>query len=202
MPPTSANRSAGTLRTTCIDCGVARCAGPPMATGIALGFCFGLDRKIQKNETIHPMGVSPESRIHIAVRAPDCLALSATGCHKRKIAKPSAIRLATTNFKGFFNNAGARRRGPRKRLINTSAASHSTGVLRNHSWCEWATELSNLARVARNQDRAHPHANLSELQFSPSQGLAAGLWGQMLAGGGGDRNTEKRGCDRRWRALQ
>src|SRR5208337_1072887 len=104
-----------------------------MATGAALLLRLGRARKIQKNETTHPIGVSPESRIHIAVRTPDCLALSATGSHKRKIANPSAVRVATTNFKGFLRSAGALRRGPRKRLINTSAASHSTSVLRNHS---------------------------------------------------------------------
>ena len=49
------------------------------------------------------------------------------------IIKPSAKQLAAANFKGFFNNAGAFRSGPRKRPINTSAPSHSTGVLRNHS---------------------------------------------------------------------
>ncbi len=50
-----------------------------------------------------------------------------------KITEPSARQLAAANLKGFFNNAGAVRSGPRTRPINTSAPSHSTGVLRNHS---------------------------------------------------------------------
>src|SRR5271157_2373983 len=173
-----------------------------MATGAAPLLRLGRAKKIQKNEASQPAVLSPIRANHSTLSPELTLLSSRTGFQVTRIIKPSATQLAAANFKGFLNNAGAFRSGPRTRPNNTSAPSHSTGVLRNHSWCEWATELSDLARVARNQDRAHPHANLSELQFSPSQGLAAGLWGQMLAGGGGDRNTEKRGCDRRWRALQ
>jgi hypothetical protein len=50
-----------------------------------------------------------------------------------KITAPSAMQLAAANLKGFFKSPGAFRSGPRTRLINTSAASHSTSVLRNHS---------------------------------------------------------------------
>jgi hypothetical protein len=48
-----------------------------------------------------------------------------------KIIEPSAMQLATANFKGFFRSAGAFRRGPRKMPINTTAASHSSGLVRN-----------------------------------------------------------------------
>ena len=54
--------------------------------------------------------------------------------------RPSATQLAAANFNGFFNSAGAFRSGPRTRPINTSAPSHSTGVLRNHSCGMRATE--------------------------------------------------------------
>jgi len=57
-----------------------------------------------------------------------------------KIKDPSAKQLTAANLKGFFNSAGAFRSGPRTMPINTSAPSHSTGVLRNHSCGMRATE--------------------------------------------------------------
>jgi hypothetical protein len=92
-----------------------------------------LGRKIQKNETTHPAVLIPISTNQTTLR-PGLLLLSCTaGFEVTRIIKPMAMQLAITNFKGFFRMAGAFRRGPRKRPINATAASHSTGVLKNHS---------------------------------------------------------------------
>src|SRR5208283_2305638 len=130
MPPTSANRSAGTLRTTSTGRKPDRCTELPLAAKVLFG--FGFDKKILRNDAIQPMGVSPKPKIQSAVSAGDSLLVLRTGSHTSKISRPKAIELATANFKSFFNNAGAFRSGPRKRPINTSAPSHSTGVLSNH----------------------------------------------------------------------
>ena len=51
IPPTSAKRSAGTVRSTSCCCTLGR-ATCPAGTGVVRGFCLGRDRKIQKDEII------------------------------------------------------------------------------------------------------------------------------------------------------
>src|SRR5581483_5693321 len=106
---------------------------PPDAGGAACAFRLDFDRKIQKNETTQPIEVMPRSRIQRGPSGLFCLAVYSTGAHISKTSEPSAMQLATANLTGFFKIAGAFRSGPRKMPINTNAASHSIGVLSNHS---------------------------------------------------------------------
>ena len=100
-----------------------------------VAFAWALDRKIQKNETTQPIGVNPQKQNPQAVSAGFFL----LGClqywvpHQQESASQAQSGWPPRTSTGFFRIAGAFRRGPRKRLINTTAASHSTGVLRNHS---------------------------------------------------------------------
>ena len=88
------------------------------------------EKKIQKNETIQPMEVKPSRRIHMGASGLWCVAIRSAGSHMSKISIPIAIQLTTTTFKGLFRSAGVSRKGPRKKIISTSAVSHSTDVLK------------------------------------------------------------------------
>ena len=88
---------------------------------------------IQKNETTQPTMLNSSSNSHNRLVVVFSLACERMGSHINKITIPNAIRLPTTNFRGFLRIPGAFRRGPRKMAINTTAANHSSGVLRNHS---------------------------------------------------------------------
>jgi hypothetical protein len=78
------------------------------------------------------IGVSPKSKIQITVKRGDDLLVFTTGSQTSKINKPIAIRVAAARRNSFVTKPGALRKGPRTAASNKSAASHSTGVLRNH----------------------------------------------------------------------
>ena len=79
------------------------------------------------------MQVTPSSSIQIGASGMLCFAVVSTGSHMSKNTAPNARQLAARNFNGLLRSPGAFRNGPRNKIISTSAVSHSTGVLKNHS---------------------------------------------------------------------
>src|SRR5215472_3563042 len=98
MPPTSAKRSAGTLRTTSIDLGEG-C----WADAVAARFLFWFDfaKRTRKTQATQVIGANPRSRIQRAVSAGEVLLALRTGSQPSRNSKPTANRLATASRSTF-----------------------------------------------------------------------------------------------------
>ena len=107
--------------------------GVPAAIGVSDDCFLVLDRNIQKNELNQPMMLASTTTSHKRLSGLCPLVNLIALADIIKIIVPSEIQLDTTNLSGFFRSVGAYRSGPRRRQVNTNAASHNTGVLRNHS---------------------------------------------------------------------